>query len=377
MHVGLAIYGNLDTLTGGWIYDRLVVEHLQEQGHTVDVISLKRRNYVRNLADNFSPRLFRRLRDHECRLLLEDELNHPSLFRLNLRLKQGRRRPVVGIVHQVLCRQPLRKIQQLFYRAIERRYFQSVDGFIFNSQTTRANVASLIDLRQPSLVAYPGGDRLGWLESDAGIASKCLQTGPLRLIFVGNLLPNKGVLQLITGLARLPEKSWHLCLVGSLTMDRGYAQKVRALIARRGLNGQVDMTGPLDGQDLVRRLSASHVFVLPFSYEGFGIACLEAMAWGLPVIGSGAGALKELVQDGVNGLLVAPGDVGAFAEKILRLHGDRKLLARCGAAALQTFHLRPRWKDSLQKINSFLVSMAENAKNEADPRLDPKDPKGF
>jgi glycosyltransferase involved in cell wall biosynthesis len=362
MRIGLAICGDLATLTGGWIYDRLLVEHLQAQGHTVDVISWKRRNYVCNMADNFSPRLFRRLHNPEWRLLLEDELNHPSLFRLNLRLKQKRRRPIVSIVHQVLCRQPLKRIQQLFYRSIEHRYFQSVDGFIFNSQTTRANVASLIDLRQPSLVAYPGGDRLGWLASDAGIASKCLQSGPLRLIFVGNLLPNKGVLPLITGLARLPEKSWHLSLVGSLTMDRGYAQKVRALIGRRGLNGQVDLTGPLDGQELVKRLTASHVFVLPFSYEGFGIACLEAMAWGLPVIGSGAGALKELVQDGVNGWLVAPGDVGDLAEKILRLHGDRNLLTRCGAAALQTFCLRPRWKDSLQKINSFLVSMAENAK---------------
>jgi glycosyltransferase involved in cell wall biosynthesis len=361
MRLGLIIYGNLDMLTGGWLYDRLLVEHLQDQGHTVDVISLSRRNYVRNIADNFSPRLYRQLRDHDCGLLLEDELNHPSLFRLNLRLRQNCNRPIVGIVHQVLCRQPLKKFQQLFYRTIERCYFQSVDGFIFNSQTTRANAASLIDLKQPSLVAYPGGDRLGCLASDAGIESKCGQPGPLKLIFVGNLAPNKGVLPLITGLARLPEKSWRLAMIGSLTMDRGYVQKVRSLIVRLGLERQIDITGPLNGKDLVGRLTESHVFVLPFSYEGFGIACLEAMAWGLPVVGSSAGALKEFVQDGLNGLLVAPGDLGAFAQKLFRLHRDRKLLARCGAAALQTFRERPRWKDSLQKINSFLLSMADRA----------------
>jgi len=362
MHIGLIIYGNLDTLTGGWLYDRLLVEHLQEQGHTVDIISLNRRNYVRNITDNFSPHLYRRLRDHDCRLLLEDELNHPSLFRLNLRLKQNFNRPIVGIVHQVLCRQPLKRFQQLFYRTVERRFFQSVDGYIFNSQTTRANVASLIDLKGPSLVAYPGGDRLGCLASDADIEPKCRQAGPLKLIFVGNLTPNKGVLPLITGLARLPGKSWYLSLIGSQTMNRSYVQKVMALIARLGLEGQIDITGPLDGQDLVRRLTESHVFVLPFSYEGFGIACLEAMAWGLPVVGSSAGALKEFVQDGLNGLLVAPGDISAFAQKLLRLHGDRKLLARCGAAALQTFHRRPRWKDSLYKINQFLLSMADKAR---------------
>ena len=361
MHLGLIIYGNLDTLTGGWLYDRLLVEHLRDQGHTVDVISLNRRSYVRNIADNFSQRLYRQLHFHDCRLLLEDELNHPSLFRLNLRLRQNCKRPIVGIVHQVLCRQPLKNIQQFFYRTIERRYFQSVDGFIFNSQTTRANVASLIDLKQPSLVAYPGGDRLGCLASDAGIESKCAQAGPLRLIFVGNLVPNKGVLPLIAGLARLPEKSWHLTLIGSLTMDRGYVQKVRSLIVRLGLERQIDITGPLNGKDLVGRLTESHVFVLPFSYEGFGIACLEAMAWGLPVVGSSAGALKEFVQDGLNGLLVAPGGLDAFAQKLLRLHRDRKLLARCGAAALRTFRERPRWKDSLREIDSFLLSMADRA----------------
>ena len=361
MHIGLIIYGNLEMLTGGWIYDRLLVAHLHEQGHTVDVISLKRRNYLRNMADNFLPHLNRRLRQHDCRVLLEDQLIHPSLFRLNFHLKQNRRRPIVSIVHQVLCRQPLKRYQQIFYRAIERRYFRSVDGFIFNSQTTRANVASLIDLRQSSLVAYPGGDRLGCLASDANIASKCRQTGPLRLIFVGNLTPNKGVLPLIAGLARLPKKSWRLSLIGSLIMDRRYVQKVVALIDRLGVSGQVDLAGPLDGPDLIRRLAESHVLVLPFSYEGFGIACLEAMAWGLPVVGSSAGALKEYVQDGLNGLLVAPGDLEGFAEKLFRLHSDRELLARCSAAALQTFHDRPRWHDSLEKINSFLLSMAEKA----------------
>jgi glycosyltransferase involved in cell wall biosynthesis len=359
MHIGLIIYGNLDTLTGGWLYDRLLVEHLQGQGHTVDVISLSRRNYVHNIADNFSPHLYRRLRYNDCRLLLEDELNHPSLFWLNLRLKKNHSRPIVSIVHQVLCRQPLKRSQQLFYQTVERRYFQSVDGFIFNSQTTRANVATLVNLKQPSLLAYPGGDRLGCLASDAHIESKCRQAGPLKLILVGNLTPNKGVMPLIMGLARLPEQIWRLSLIGSLSMDRRYVQKVRALIARLGLESQIDLAGPLDGYDLVGRLTESHVFVLPFSYEGFGIACLEAMAWGLPVVGSSAGALKEFVQDGLNGVLVAPGDLSAFAQKLLRWHRDRKLLACCGAAALQTFRERPRWEDSFQKIDSFLLSMAD------------------
>jgi glycosyltransferase involved in cell wall biosynthesis len=360
MNIGLIIYGNLDSLTGGWIYDRLLVGHLQARGHTIEIISIKQRNYVRNLADNFSSTLYRRLLDLDCRLLLEDELNHPSLIGLNHRIRQKRSWPIVTIVHQVLCRQPLKKFRQLFYRAFERCYLQSVDGFIFNSDTTCRNVASLTGRQRPSIVAYPGGDRLGCLPSAAAIESKCRRPGPLELIMVANLTPNKGVLPLITGLSRLPEKSWRLTMVGSLSMDRTYVQKVKVLIARLGLAAQVDIRGPLDGEDLVKNLTRSHVFVLPFSYEGFGMACLEAMAWGLPVVGSTEGALREFVYDGLNGLLVAPGDLSAFTRHIHHLHTHRDLLADYGQAALETFHRRPGWKDSLETIHSFLISMANN-----------------
>ena len=357
MHIGLIIYGHLDALTGGWIYDRLMVEHLRAQGHTVEVISLKQRNYVRNLADNFSPSFYRRLLDHDCQLLLQDGLAHPSLVGLNQRIKRRRSCPLVTIVHQVLCRQPLKRYQQLIYQAVERRYFKSVDGFIFNSETTRANVETLVGRQRPAVVAYPGGDRLGCLASDAVVEARCRRAGPLQLILVGNLTPNKGVLPLIAGLSRLPPESWRLSLIGSLTMDRAYVQQVRSLIDRLGLGNRIDMPGPLDGHELAERLNDSQVFVLPFSYEGFGVACLEAMAWGLPVVGSTRGALKEFVYDGINGVLIPPGDMTAFTQQIQRLHRDRNLLADYGQEALKTFRHRPGWRDGFHKIESFLLSI--------------------
>ena len=359
MHIGLIIYGRLDTLTGGWIYDRLMVEYLQAQGHTVEVISLKQHHYVRNLADNFSRRLYRRLLDHNCRLLLQDGLIHPSLVGLNQRIKGRHSCPLLAIVHQVLCHQPVKRYQQLFYRAIERRYYKSVDGFILNSETTRASVESLVGRQPPAVVAFPGGDRLGYLASDAVVESRCRRAGPLQLIMVGNLTPNKGVLPLIEGLSRLPPESWHLSLIGSLTMNRAYVQKVRALIDRLGLEDRIDIPGPLDGEALAGRLNTSQVFVLPFSYEGFGMAGLEAMAWGLPVVGSTRGALKEYVCNGVNGVLIPPDDSAAFAQQVQRLHADRTLLTGYGQEAFKTFRRRPAWRDGFHKIESFLLSMAK------------------
>ncbi|MBW2481832.1 MAG: glycosyltransferase family 4 protein [Deltaproteobacteria bacterium] len=357
MHIGLIIYGRLDNLTGGWLYDRLLVEDLRRRGHTVAVIALKQQRYVYNLADNFSGRLFRRLVDHGCSLLLQDGLVHPSLAYLNRRIKRRQTSPLITIVHQVLSRQPLKRLQRLFYQAVERRYLSSVDGFIFNSETTRAGVESLVSRPRPYVVASPGGDRLGCLPSTTLIDTRSRRRGPLQLVCVSNLTPNKGILPLIAGLARLPPATWRLNLIGSLTMDRAYVNRVKALIARHGLQDRIDMPGPLDGEALAAQLESSHVFVLPFSYEGFGIACLEAMAWGLPVVGSGRGALKEFVRDGINGVLIPPGSLDAFARQIAQLNEDREQLAGYGREALKTYHGRPLWRDSLQKIHAFLLSM--------------------
>jgi glycosyltransferase involved in cell wall biosynthesis len=357
MLIGLIIYGSLDNLTGGWLYDRLLVEDLRERGHSVKIIALKQQRYVRNLADNFSGPLYRRLVDHGCDLLLQDGLVHPSLVGLNRRIKRRQPRPLIGIVHQVLSRQPSGRFLKLFYRAMERRYFRSVDGFIFNSQTTRRSIESLVGASRPAVVAPPGGDRLGCLTGESLIDARSRRGGPLQLVCVSNLTPNKGVLPMIAGLARLPEATWHLDLIGSLDMDRAYSQKIMSLIARLDLKARVDMTGPLNGKALAARLAAAQVFVLPFSCEGFGIACLEAMAWGLPVVGSSRGAIKEFVHDGVNGILIPPDNLHAFAHQIQGLHDHRTRLTALGQEALKTYHRRPTWQDSLDKIHAFLLSL--------------------
>ena len=82
MRIGLAIYGSVDMLSGGYLYDRTLVVSLRADGDEVSIISVPRRNYVRNLTDDFSsPLRSRLLALHD--VLLQDELNHPSLFLLN------------------------------------------------------------------------------------------------------------------------------------------------------------------------------------------------------------------------------------------------------------------------------------------------------
>ncbi len=77
MHVGLLIYGSLDNQSGGYLYDRMLVDHLRAAGDQVEVISLAERNYLRHVGDNLSPTLLNQLGDLNVDLLLQDELNHP------------------------------------------------------------------------------------------------------------------------------------------------------------------------------------------------------------------------------------------------------------------------------------------------------------
>ncbi|MDW8327552.1 MAG: glycosyltransferase, partial [Anaerolineales bacterium] len=143
MRLGLIIYGSPDTVSGGYLYDRQLVAHLRAAGDEVEVISLPWRNYATHLTQNFSIELRRRLAAAHFDVLLQDELNHPSLFLLNRRLRLRVRYPFISIVHHLRCCERRPTWQNALYRRIEAAYLRSVDGFVFNSETTREAVSAL------------------------------------------------------------------------------------------------------------------------------------------------------------------------------------------------------------------------------------------
>ena len=95
MKIGFLIYGSLDTLSGGYLYDRKLVEYLRAQGDEVETISLPWRNYATHLTDNLHFRL-----PADLDLLIQDELNHPSLLSANTALRTY---PVISLVHHLRC----------------------------------------------------------------------------------------------------------------------------------------------------------------------------------------------------------------------------------------------------------------------------------
>jgi glycosyltransferase involved in cell wall biosynthesis len=135
---------------------------------------------------------------------------------------------------------------------------------------------------------------------------------PPHILFVGRLSPEKGVLELVEACGGLP-----LVVVGDGPL-------------RARVPGAVGFVPP---EALGPYYERAAVVAAPSLREGYGVVAREAMAWGRPVVASAVGGLVDAVEDGVNGLLVPPGDVAALREAIERLLGDAELRERLGAAA--------------------------------------------
>jgi glycosyltransferase involved in cell wall biosynthesis len=159
-----------------------------------------------------------------------------------------------------------------------------------------------------------------------------LPAGKTIALFVGSLVEAKGIGVLLEAAARLrdsrPALSW--ILVGGGREQGRWEARARAA----GLAGTVRFAGPRPPEEVTWWLAAADLVVMPSLREGFGLAALEAMACGLPVVASSTGGLAALIADGETGLLVPAGDAGSLAAAVGRLAAEAGLREPLGAAAL-------------------------------------------
>lgn len=366
MKIGLIIYGSLDTVSGGYLYDRMLVETLQRQGAQVEILSLAWRNYPRHLLDNFQSALIRKIRGAQYDLLLQDELNHPSLFLLNRRLRSAlpttQGMPIVSIVHHLRSDEAHLPLFQRMYRNIEAAYLRSVDGFLVNSWTTRRRVESYLLQERPFHVAYPAGDHLSPPEMER-VRRQILhhaESNALRIAFVGNVIPRKALHTVVESLILLrrnrPELQLCLDVIGNCDIAPNYVRHIKQQIQAHNLNHYVRFHGQVTPDKLSSLLLNSQVMAVP-SFEGFGIVYLEAMSHGLCPIASTAGAAQEIVQHGINGLLVRPEAPKALAEHLIRLARNPEALRQYRVEALQCFWGYADWKDTFESSYLWLCEI--------------------
>ena len=169
-----------------------------------------------------------------------------------------------------------------------------------------------------------------------------------RLIIVANSSDRKkGVVYLLRALKLLREDmDVKLTIVDRGAPDNEYTP---ALVRRYGLDGSVAFTGRVSVQDLVKHYTRAEVAVVPSLYEGFSIPAAEAMACGVPVVATTAGALPEVVENEKTGILVPPRDAKALAKAIKHLLKDESLRQAMGASGRIRVETHFTWEEAAKK----------------------------
>jgi glycosyltransferase involved in cell wall biosynthesis len=183
----------------------------------------------------------------------------------------------------------------------------------------------------------------------------------LKVIFIGNLIPRKGLDTLLKALARLRHENWTLTVAGDPEVDQRYSQAMQQLCQELGLTAQVDFLGYHSNLAIPALLEKGHLLAVPSQYEGFGIVYLEAMGFGLPPLASAAGGARDLIRHGENGYLVRPGDIDGLAALLQKLQADKELLVRLSLSARRTYESHPTWPQSAAVVHSFLENLHPNS----------------
>lgn len=348
MRVGLLIYGDINTISGGYLYDRKLVEFLRQQDDEVSIVSIDSVSYFKALISNKIPTELKQL---ELDVLIQDELVHPSFWRINHKLKRLLKCPIVSLVHLFSSAMPRTPFKRYFFRYIEKRYLESVDALILNSKESSLQARKILLGNMPlNLIAFPCGDNF----PGANEVQENNLSENLKILFVGNISLQKGLHVLIKAMSQLENKKISLSVVGREDITSRYLRNIKKYIEINKLDKRVKFYGSLSGEALKEKYIEHDVFVMPSVNEAYGIVFLEAMQFYLPVIGCNSSGASEIIEEGVNGYLIDPEDSVRLATLINALDKDRRLLKQLSETSRQKYLQHPTWSESMKKIRIFL-----------------------
>jgi glycosyltransferase involved in cell wall biosynthesis len=341
--------GRLDTPTGGYAYDRDLIAALERAGMEVE---------VHGLGDGYpfpdeatldqAASVLSALPDGT--LALVDGLAFGVLDAVVA--PHARRLRLVALVHHPLAHESgLEPGEALLLEEAERRALALARHVVVtSSHTARA-------LHEDFGVS---GDRISVVEPALALALPPLREtevppahGPRRLLCVGSLIARKDHGTLLSALARLADRSFHLDLVGSLELDPVHADQIADTIARLGLSDRVTLHGALPRDALETLYANADLFVLTTLYEGYGMVFAEAMAHGLPIVATGEGAVRNTIPEAA-GIVCENGAVTDVATAIAGLLDDPQRQLDMGAAARAHAETLPDWDTQAARLLSVL-----------------------
>lgn len=338
MALAFLVPGRLDQLTGGYLYDRHIIEGLRARGQAVDVVELAGRypqadEPTRTLA----AAALAHLPDHSTVII--DGLALPGLA--DCLRDQASRLNVVGLIHHPLSLETgLDVANARHYEQLEAALWPCLKGAICPSEHTAQTLKAAGLPADRVAVVTPGTHRPTTIR-------QAKSEGPLQLLAVGSVTPRKGHLLLVDALAQLRHLDWQLTCIGSLTRDPAASAALQERIAAHGLTNRIALLGEQPDQRLAEAYQRADIFVLPSYHEGYGMVFAEALAHALPVIATTACAIAATLPAGA-ALVVAPGDLPALRDALQQALTDGALRARLSNAAEQAASALPDWDSAVQ-----------------------------
>jgi glycosyltransferase involved in cell wall biosynthesis len=344
------IPGELHSGTGGYVYDRHVIDGLRVLGWQVDVQRLDGTfPYPSAAALAHADSLLSQMSD--AALVLIDGLAlsaMPELIETH-----ARRLAIVGLLHMPLAAQiGLAPDLAVQLQRRELRALRSARHVIVTSQATERRLTAQGHPSARLSVVEPG--------TDPAALARRRYDGVLRMLCVATVSDGKGHELLIDALRPLAPLPWHLCCVGSLARSPGTVERVRALLQRSGLGGRVQLLGERPHEELPEYYVGSDLFVLATRQESYCMAVAEALAHGLPIISTHTGVIPQLVGADA-GILVEPGNEPALRAALVRVLQQPALAQQLADAALVARRRLKPWTSACGELAAVLAAVRHSS----------------
>jgi glycosyltransferase involved in cell wall biosynthesis len=346
--LAFAVPGHLATPTGGYAYDRRMIAELEKLDWKIDIIELGE-NFPWANRDTLMAAEARLLMVPPSRQILVDGLALGVLPEAARRLRE--QHTLVALVHHPLALETgLSPAQAEILQASEHAALMAARHVIVTSGATAQQLADRYQVpRDKITIVRPGTDPV--------TPAPGSRDGIVRILSVGAIVPRKGFDILLAALATLTDLPWRLTVAGDRERDPATAARLEADIARLKLGPRVRMLGVVSAEHLADLYARCDIFALASRFEGYGMAYSEAIAYGLPVIGTRAGAIPETVPSGA-GILVDPGDIALFAHALRSVVANAEVRRQLAGAARAAAMGLPRWHDSAKVFSSTLETVA-------------------
>lgn len=338
MRLAFVVPGPIEQFTGGYIFAQRIVAELRARGDDVAIVELEGRFPDADAtAKRAATAALAALPDGAVAVI--DGL--ALLGFADCLARQARRLQLVGFVHHPLAEESgLTASEAARFRAAEEKLLPLMGGVVCPSPATAKALRAYGVAEGRTAITPPGTAKPYTLRQ------RDTERRPLHLLCVATITPRKAHRVLIDALASLDRSAWRLDCIGSTTRDgQCFAELQRAIAAHR-IEDNVRLLGERPQAQLAPAYDGADLFVLPSFHEGYGMAFAEAMAHGLPIIATAAGAIPATVPPDA-GILVPPGDVPALAAALDRVITDRALLAQLGAGARRQAGALPDWPQAV------------------------------